>query len=65
MSKLKEAIGEVEDLAFVSDRHASITHALETIFPDAYHGACYHHISVGFYALIKPCRTCSTISYYQ
>ncbi|XP_062099976.1 uncharacterized protein LOC133805842 [Humulus lupulus] len=38
MSKLKEAIGEVEDLAFVSDRHVSITHALETIFPDAYHG---------------------------
>ncbi|XP_062080006.1 uncharacterized protein LOC133784744 [Humulus lupulus] len=46
MSKLKEEIGEVEDLAFVSDRHASITHALETIFPDAYHGACYHHISM-------------------
>ncbi|XP_062086287.1 uncharacterized protein LOC133792401 [Humulus lupulus] len=53
MSKLKEAIGEVEDLAFVSDRHASITHALETIFPDAYHGACYHHISMNAVAKFK------------
>ncbi|XP_062086059.1 uncharacterized protein LOC133792158 [Humulus lupulus] len=53
MSKLKEAIGEVEDLAFVSDRHASITHALETIFPDAYHGACYHHISMNVVAKFK------------
>ncbi|XP_062085852.1 uncharacterized protein LOC133791959 [Humulus lupulus] len=53
MSKLKEAIGEVEDLAFVSDRHASITHALETIFPDACHGACYHHISMNVVAKFK------------
>ncbi|XP_062100869.1 uncharacterized protein LOC133806796 [Humulus lupulus] len=53
MSKLKEAIGEFEDLAFVSDRHASITHALETIFPDAYHGACYHHISMNVVAKFK------------
>ncbi|XP_062085199.1 uncharacterized protein LOC133791286 [Humulus lupulus] len=53
MSKLKEAIGEVKDLAFVSDRHASITHTLETIFPDAYHGACYHHISMNVVAKFK------------
>ncbi|XP_062114620.1 uncharacterized protein LOC133825730 [Humulus lupulus] len=53
MSKLKEAIGEVEDLAFVSDRHASITHALETIFPAAYHCACYHHISMNVVAKFK------------
>ncbi|XP_062113929.1 uncharacterized protein LOC133824929 [Humulus lupulus] len=53
MSKLKEVIGEVEDLTFVSDRHASITHALETIFPDAYHGASYHHISMNVVAKFK------------
>ncbi|XP_062085469.1 uncharacterized protein LOC133791563 [Humulus lupulus] len=53
MSKLKEAIGEVEDLAFVSDSYASSTHALETIFPDAYHGACYHHISMNVVAKFK------------
>ncbi|XP_062103631.1 uncharacterized protein LOC133814721 [Humulus lupulus] len=38
MRKLQEAIGDVENLAFVSDRHASITHALEVVFSDAYHG---------------------------
>ncbi|XP_062088691.1 uncharacterized protein LOC133795251 [Humulus lupulus] len=40
-------------LAFVSDRHASITHVLETIFRDAYHGACYHHISMNVVAKFK------------
>ncbi|XP_062078696.1 uncharacterized protein LOC133783165 [Humulus lupulus] len=44
MRKLKQAIGDVENLAFVSDRHQSIVHALELVFPDAPHGACYHHI---------------------
>ncbi|XP_062100028.1 uncharacterized protein LOC133805900 [Humulus lupulus] len=53
MSKLKKAIGEVEDLTLVSDRHASITHALETIFLDAYHGACYHHIGMNVVAKFK------------
>ncbi|XP_062080532.1 uncharacterized protein LOC133785300 [Humulus lupulus] len=53
MSKLKEVIGEVDDLAFVFDRHANITHALDIIFPDAYHGACYHHISMNVIAEFK------------
>ncbi|XP_030483701.2 uncharacterized protein LOC115700272 [Cannabis sativa] len=42
--KLKEAIADVEKLAFLSDRHQNIVHALETVFPDAHYGACYHHI---------------------
>ncbi|KAM6569715.1 hypothetical protein CsatB_017700 [Cannabis sativa] len=42
--KLKEMIGDVENLAFVSDRHQSIVRALDIVFPDAQHGACYHHI---------------------
>ncbi|XP_024993300.1 uncharacterized protein LOC112527050 isoform X2 [Cynara cardunculus var. scolymus] len=46
MRKLKEVIGDVDNLAFVSDRHTSIVDALETVFPNAYHGACYHHISM-------------------
>ncbi|XP_062104027.1 uncharacterized protein LOC133815175 [Humulus lupulus] len=53
MSNLKKAVGEVEDLWFVSDKHASITHALETIFSDAYHCACYHHISMNVIAKFK------------
>ena len=44
MNKLKEAIGKVADLIFVSNRHASIVQALEVVFPKAYHGTCYHHI---------------------
>ncbi|KAM6588024.1 hypothetical protein CsatA_010629 [Cannabis sativa] len=44
MRKLKETIGDVENLAFVSDRHQSIVRALEIVFPGAHHGACYHHI---------------------
>ncbi|KAM6586974.1 hypothetical protein CsatA_009579 [Cannabis sativa] len=44
MRKLKETIGDVENLAFVSDRHQSIVRALKIVFPDAHHGACYHHI---------------------
>ncbi|XP_060968443.1 uncharacterized protein LOC133035997 [Cannabis sativa] len=42
--KLKETISDVENLAFVLDRHQSNVHALEIMFPDAHHGACYHHI---------------------
>ncbi|XP_060967372.1 uncharacterized protein LOC133035544 [Cannabis sativa] len=46
LQKLKEAIGEVENLVFVSDRHQSIEHAVEVIFPEACHCACYKHISM-------------------
>ncbi|KAM6553305.1 hypothetical protein CsatB_014067 [Cannabis sativa] len=37
MRKLKETIGDVENLAFVSDRHQSIVRALDIVFPDAHH----------------------------
>ncbi|XP_062093743.1 uncharacterized protein LOC133799760 [Humulus lupulus] len=37
MMKLKEAIGVVDNLAFVSNRHASIIHALEVVFLDGHH----------------------------
>ncbi|KAM6556547.1 hypothetical protein CsatB_003566 [Cannabis sativa] len=46
LKKLKEAIGEVENLVFVSDRHQSIEHAVKVIFPEACHCACYKHISM-------------------
>ncbi|XP_060964798.1 uncharacterized protein LOC133033758 [Cannabis sativa] len=46
LQKLKEAIGEVENLVFVSDRHQSIEHVVEVIFPEACHCACYKHISM-------------------
>ena len=48
MLKLREAIGEIENLMFVSDRHMSISHALSTVFPEAHHGACTYHINHKF-----------------
>ncbi|XP_062104420.1 uncharacterized protein LOC133815620 [Humulus lupulus] len=50
---LKEAIGEVENLVFVSDRHTSIASALTKKFPKAHHGACIHHVSMNIRAKFK------------
>ena len=44
--KLKEAVGDVENLVFIFDRHPSIANALSTVFPEAHHGACIHHIGM-------------------
>ena len=44
--KLKEAIGEVENLVFVFNQHISIPHALSIIFPKAHHGVCVYHIKI-------------------
>jgi hypothetical protein len=38
--QLKKLIADEEDLAFVSDRHFSITKSLEKIYPLASHGIC-------------------------
>ena len=46
MVRLKEAIGVVENLVFVSDRHTSIANALVVVFPEVHHGACIHHVSM-------------------
>ncbi|KAI5343776.1 hypothetical protein L3X38_011652 [Prunus dulcis] len=45
LTKLRGAIGHIDDLVFISDRHESIWKAISTIFPDAHHGACIFHIS--------------------
>ncbi|PWA41890.1 transposase, MuDR, MULE transposase domain protein [Artemisia annua] len=41
---LKECIGEVPDLAIISDRHAAITQACDTVFPNCFHGYCCRHL---------------------
>ncbi|KAM6596350.1 hypothetical protein CsatA_006874 [Cannabis sativa] len=46
LRKLKEAIGEVENLMFISDRHQSIEHVVEVVFPEACHCACFKHITM-------------------
>ncbi|XP_062119357.1 uncharacterized protein LOC133833115 [Humulus lupulus] len=51
--RLKEAIGEVENLVFVSDRHTSIASALTKNFPEAHHDACIHHVSMNIRAKFK------------
>ncbi|XP_062086202.1 uncharacterized protein LOC133792313 [Humulus lupulus] len=51
--RLKEAIGEVENLVFVFDRHTSIASTLTKIFPEAHHGACIHHVSMKIRAKFK------------
>nr|XP_028949183.1 uncharacterized protein LOC103401792 [Malus domestica] len=45
LTKLRSAIGEVADLVFVSDRHGSIGKVVQTVFPEAYHGACMYHVA--------------------
>ena len=44
MMWLKECIGEVPNLAIISDRHASITKACDTVFPNCFHGYCCRHL---------------------
>lgn len=47
LRRLREAIGEdVPNLAFISDRHVSIIHGVEVVFPGIPHGACYHHLQL-------------------
>ncbi|KAL6181693.1 hypothetical protein ACLB2K_048342 [Fragaria x ananassa] len=45
LTKLKGAIGNVENLVFISDRHGSIAKAVDCVFPEAHHGACIFHIA--------------------
>ena len=45
MTNLKEVIGDVLNLAFVSDQHPTITNVVEAIFPTSYHRLCTYHLS--------------------
>lgn len=53
MVKLRQAIGIVPNLVFVSDRHPSIANALSVVFPEAHHGACTYHIKMNIMAKFK------------
>ncbi|PWA60179.1 transposase, MuDR, MULE transposase domain protein [Artemisia annua] len=44
LGKLKECIGDRNDLAIISDRHFAITIACKTVFPRAFHGYCCRHL---------------------
>ncbi|XP_062114125.1 uncharacterized protein LOC133825157 [Humulus lupulus] len=43
-TRLKEAIGDREDLCIVSDRHKSIKNAIEQVYPGVYHRVCLYHL---------------------
>ena len=40
LSKLKEVIGDSDELAFILDRALSIKNAISNVFDKAHHGAC-------------------------
>ncbi|GKD43458.1 transposase, MuDR, MULE transposase domain protein [Tanacetum coccineum] len=44
LRKLKDCIGEVPNLAIISDRHYVIILACKTVFPNSYHGFCCRHL---------------------
>ncbi|XP_022872961.1 uncharacterized protein LOC111391912 [Olea europaea var. sylvestris] len=43
-TKLREVIGDVENLAFVTDRGQSIINGITEVFPEAHHSYCMYHI---------------------
>ncbi|GJS82525.1 transposase, MuDR, MULE transposase domain protein [Tanacetum coccineum] len=44
LRKLKDCIGEVPNLAIISDRHYAIILACKTVFPNSLHGFCSRHL---------------------
>ncbi|XP_021998068.1 uncharacterized protein LOC110895088 [Helianthus annuus] len=46
LSKLKGCVGEIPDMAIISDRANSIHLAVSNVFPHAYHGLCCRHLMV-------------------
>ena len=44
LRQLKVVIADSKDLAFVSDRAASIAKAFGTVYPSSRHGICIHHL---------------------
>ena len=53
MAKLRGVIGDLENLVFISDRHASIEKAIKEVFPNVYHGVCIHHLKCNLVARYK------------
>ncbi|GJZ67164.1 phospholipase-like protein [Tanacetum coccineum] len=44
LRKLKDCIGEVPNLAIISDRHYAIILACKTVFPNSFHGFCCRYL---------------------
>ncbi|XP_044472214.1 uncharacterized protein LOC123200898 [Mangifera indica] len=50
---LHRCIGDLTNLAIISDRHQAITHSVREVFPNAHHGWCNHHIKGNMRARYK------------
>ncbi|WJZ85788.1 hypothetical protein VitviT2T_005306 [Vitis vinifera] len=44
LQKLYDALGHIDDLFVISDRHGSIEKAVHKVFPHARHGVCTYHV---------------------
>ncbi|RVW41866.1 hypothetical protein CK203_104740 [Vitis vinifera] len=44
LQKLHDALGHIDDLFVISDRHGSIEKAVHKVFPHARHGVCTYHV---------------------
>ncbi|RVW49607.1 hypothetical protein CK203_076732 [Vitis vinifera] len=44
LQKLHDALGHIDDLFVISDRHGSIEKAIHKVFPHARHGVCTYHV---------------------
>ncbi|XP_022148136.1 uncharacterized protein LOC111016889 [Momordica charantia] len=53
MTQLKGALGVVNNLVFVSDRHHTICKAIDKVFPTAFHCFCIQHIKMNLLAKFK------------
>ena len=44
LSKLRDCVGEIADMAIISDRANSIHVGVRNVFPRVYHGLCCRHL---------------------
>lgn len=45
-NKIRDCVGEVESSAVISDYHSTIEVVVRTIFANAHHGSCCHHLKM-------------------
>ncbi|XP_056851536.1 uncharacterized protein LOC108807847 [Raphanus sativus] len=53
LRQLKVVIPDSKDLAFISDRNASIAKGIGTVYPQSKHGICIHHLLTNVVANFK------------
>ncbi|WRX12264.1 MULE transposase domain - like 3 [Theobroma cacao] len=48
LSKLRDAVGCLENTMFISDQHLDIKKAIQNAYPEAHHGLCGYHLKKNF-----------------